>query len=140
MQELIFQVIDASRTVKDFCKSKNVKSICVIQGKIYAGCKDSSVQVSFPGSGHNFETTPSDKTVLIDVVCVVLSGNNSSEQQRARDQSTIKELDDAKAAHKLNCQLQRLDVHCEYGGPWVQYKGEDISAICMFVLEKPWND
>ncbi|KAK3441105.1 hypothetical protein EUGRSUZ_B01598 [Eucalyptus grandis] len=38
------KVIDASRTVKDFCKSKNVKSICVIQGKIYAGCKDSSVQ------------------------------------------------------------------------------------------------
>ncbi|XP_030460055.1 putative E3 ubiquitin-protein ligase LIN-1 isoform X2 [Syzygium oleosum] len=38
------KVIDASRTVKEVCKSKNVKSICVIQGKIYAGCKDSSVQ------------------------------------------------------------------------------------------------
>ncbi|XP_048136310.1 putative E3 ubiquitin-protein ligase LIN-1 isoform X2 [Rhodamnia argentea] len=44
LRELIFQVIDASRTVKEICKSKNVKSICVIQGKIYAGCKDSSVQ------------------------------------------------------------------------------------------------
>lgn len=38
------KVIDASRTVKEICKTKNVKSICVIQGKIYAGCKDSSVQ------------------------------------------------------------------------------------------------
>ncbi|KAF8017521.1 hypothetical protein BT93_H2640 [Corymbia citriodora subsp. variegata] len=38
------KVIDASRTVKEICKSKNVKSMCVIHGKIYAGCKDSSVQ------------------------------------------------------------------------------------------------
>lgn len=97
-----------------------MKSICVIQGKIYAGCKDSSVQVGFPGSRHKFKTTPSDKTALIDVVLVVLSGNNSSEQQRTRDQSAVEELDDAKAAHQFNCQLQRLDVHCKYGGPWVE--------------------
>ncbi|XP_024194491.1 putative E3 ubiquitin-protein ligase LIN-1 isoform X1 [Rosa chinensis] len=38
------KVIDASRKVKDNCTNKKVKCMAVVQGKIYAGCKDSSIQ------------------------------------------------------------------------------------------------
>ncbi|KAI5349502.1 PREDICTED: putative E3 ubiquitin-ligase [Prunus dulcis] len=38
------KVFDASRKVKDNCKNKRVKCLAVVQGKIYAGCKDSSIQ------------------------------------------------------------------------------------------------
>lgn len=38
-------MFDASRKVKDNCKSKKVNCLAVVQGKIYAGCKDSSIQV-----------------------------------------------------------------------------------------------
>ena len=40
-----FQVFDASRKVKDNCTKKKVKCMAVVHGKIYAGCKDSSIQV-----------------------------------------------------------------------------------------------
>ncbi|KAK6913763.1 WD40 repeat [Dillenia turbinata] len=38
------RVIDPSRTVKDVSKSKHVKCMTVYQGKIFAGCTDSSIQ------------------------------------------------------------------------------------------------
>ncbi|XP_050372846.1 putative E3 ubiquitin-protein ligase LIN-1 isoform X3 [Argentina anserina] len=38
------KVFDASRKAKDICTNKKVKCMVVIQGKIYAGCKDSSIQ------------------------------------------------------------------------------------------------
>ncbi|KAK6930177.1 hypothetical protein RJ641_004271 [Dillenia turbinata] len=38
------RVIDPSRTVKDVLKSKHVKCMTVYQGKIFAGCTDSSIQ------------------------------------------------------------------------------------------------
>ncbi|XP_059632741.1 putative E3 ubiquitin-protein ligase LIN-1 isoform X2 [Cornus florida] len=38
------KVFDASKTAKDICKSKRVKCIRVIDGKIYVGCMDSSIQ------------------------------------------------------------------------------------------------
>ncbi|KAI4364445.1 hypothetical protein MLD38_020536 [Melastoma candidum] len=38
------KVIDSSRKVKEICKKKKVKSMAVVHGKIYAGCKDSSIQ------------------------------------------------------------------------------------------------
>jgi len=40
-----FKVYDSSRTARDICKAKKVKSMRVVQGKIYIGCKDSSIQV-----------------------------------------------------------------------------------------------
>ncbi|GKV31484.1 hypothetical protein SLEP1_g40169 [Rubroshorea leprosula] len=44
--------IDSSRKAKNICKSKNVKSMRVIQGRIYAGCMDSSIQ-ELPMTGNN---------------------------------------------------------------------------------------
>lgn len=41
----VFQVFDASRKVKDICKSKHVKCVRVVQGRLYIGCMDSSIQV-----------------------------------------------------------------------------------------------
>ncbi|KAM0984913.1 hypothetical protein ACFX13_012464 [Malus domestica] len=38
------KVFDASRKAKYNCKSKKVKCMAVVQGKIFAGCKDSSIQ------------------------------------------------------------------------------------------------
>ncbi|KAJ0091794.1 hypothetical protein Patl1_25043 [Pistacia atlantica] len=38
------KVINSSRTVKDICMSKKVKSMSIIQKRIYAGCTDSSIQ------------------------------------------------------------------------------------------------
>ncbi|KAL0414749.1 UNVERIFIED_CONTAM: putative E3 ubiquitin-protein ligase LIN [Sesamum radiatum] len=38
------KVIDASRKAKDIFKNKRVKCIRVAQGKVYAGCMDSSIQ------------------------------------------------------------------------------------------------
>nr|XP_011462732.1 PREDICTED: putative E3 ubiquitin-protein ligase LIN-1 isoform X3 [Fragaria vesca subsp. vesca] len=38
------KVFDASRKVKENCMNKRVKCMAVVQGKIYAGCKDSSIQ------------------------------------------------------------------------------------------------
>ncbi|KAF6143709.1 hypothetical protein GIB67_021719 [Kingdonia uniflora] len=38
------KVFDASRKVKIIFKSKNVKCMAVVQGKLYLGCKDSSIQ------------------------------------------------------------------------------------------------
>lgn len=38
------KVFDASRKVKDNCTKKKVKCMAVVHGKIYAGCKDSSIQ------------------------------------------------------------------------------------------------
>ncbi|KAI5581095.1 hypothetical protein BDE02_08G198200 [Populus trichocarpa] len=38
------KVYDSSRTARDICKAKKVKSMRVVQGKIYIGCKDSSIQ------------------------------------------------------------------------------------------------
>ncbi|KAJ6911971.1 hypothetical protein NC652_022301 [Populus alba x Populus x berolinensis] len=38
------KVYDSSRTARDICKAKKVKSMRVVQGKIYIGCKDSGIQ------------------------------------------------------------------------------------------------
>lgn len=38
------KVFDASRKAKDICKSKHVKCIRVVQGRLYIGCMDSSIQ------------------------------------------------------------------------------------------------
>ncbi|XVE82157.1 hypothetical protein DITRI_Ditri15bG0124200 [Diplodiscus trichospermus] len=38
------KVFDSSRAVKSICKSKSVKCMSVVQGRIYAGCTDSSIQ------------------------------------------------------------------------------------------------
>ncbi|KAJ6319053.1 hypothetical protein OIU76_014407 [Salix suchowensis] len=37
------KVYDSSRTARDICKAKKVKSMRVVDGKIYVGCKDSSI-------------------------------------------------------------------------------------------------
>lgn len=39
-----FKVIDASRKARDVFKNKRVKCTRVSQGKVYAGCTDSSIQ------------------------------------------------------------------------------------------------
>ncbi|KAL5785199.1 hypothetical protein ACOSQ2_007591 [Xanthoceras sorbifolium] len=38
------KVFDSSRTAKDVCRSKSVKCMSVVQGRIYIGCTDSSIQ------------------------------------------------------------------------------------------------
>ncbi|CAK7323112.1 unnamed protein product [Dovyalis caffra] len=38
------KVYDSSRTSKNICKTKKVKCMNLVQGKIYIGCKDSSIQ------------------------------------------------------------------------------------------------
>ncbi|XP_027115995.1 putative E3 ubiquitin-protein ligase LIN-1 isoform X1 [Coffea arabica] len=38
------KVFDASRNAKDIFKNKSVKAMTVVQGKVYAGCVDSSIQ------------------------------------------------------------------------------------------------
>ncbi|KAJ4722163.1 RING-type E3 ubiquitin transferase [Melia azedarach] len=38
------KVIDSSRTLKDICRSKGAKCMSVMQGRIYVGCMDSSIQ------------------------------------------------------------------------------------------------
>ncbi|OWM71234.1 hypothetical protein CDL15_Pgr011361 [Punica granatum] len=38
------KALDSSRKIEEICKSRKVKCVSVIQGKIYAGCKDSSIQ------------------------------------------------------------------------------------------------
>ncbi|XP_017975654.1 PREDICTED: putative E3 ubiquitin-protein ligase LIN-1 isoform X1 [Theobroma cacao] len=39
-----FKVFDSSRTVNSICKSRSVKCMRIVQGRIYAGCTDSSIQ------------------------------------------------------------------------------------------------
>ncbi|XP_065863671.1 putative E3 ubiquitin-protein ligase LIN-1 [Euphorbia lathyris] len=38
------KMFDSSRVIKDVCKSKKVKCIIPVQGKLYIGCMDSSIQ------------------------------------------------------------------------------------------------
>ncbi|WCJ23483.1 Transducin/WD40 repeat-like superfamily protein [Euphorbia peplus] len=38
------KMFDSSRVIKDVCKSKKVKCIIPVQGKLYVGCMDSSIQ------------------------------------------------------------------------------------------------
>ncbi|XP_015573372.2 putative E3 ubiquitin-protein ligase LIN-1 [Ricinus communis] len=38
------KVLDSSRTVKDLCKNKKFKCMSAVQGKLYIGCTDSSIQ------------------------------------------------------------------------------------------------
>lgn len=42
-QNSFFQMIDASRKARDVVKNKRVKCMRVAQGKVYAGCVDSSI-------------------------------------------------------------------------------------------------
>ncbi|PIA61365.1 hypothetical protein AQUCO_00300721v1 [Aquilegia coerulea] len=38
------KVFDKSRKVKSICKNKHVKCMAIVQGKLYVGCRDSSIQ------------------------------------------------------------------------------------------------
>ncbi|XVF38737.1 hypothetical protein REPUB_Repub20aG0127400 [Reevesia pubescens] len=49
------KVFDSVRTVNSICKSKSVKCMRVVQGRIYAGCTDSSIQELSITSNHERE-------------------------------------------------------------------------------------
>ncbi|XP_039007179.1 putative E3 ubiquitin-protein ligase LIN isoform X2 [Hibiscus syriacus] len=49
------KVFDSSRTVNSICKNKSVKCMKMVQGRIYAGCTDSSIQEISLTSNHQRE-------------------------------------------------------------------------------------
>jgi hypothetical protein len=48
MQKIYYlQLVNKSREIRDIFKGKHGKCMSVSQGKLYIGCTDSSIQVSF---------------------------------------------------------------------------------------------
>ncbi|KAK2645809.1 hypothetical protein Ddye_021004 [Dipteronia dyeriana] len=56
------KVFDSSRTAKDIYKNKNVKCMSVVQGRIYIGCTDSSIQELSIANNHEQEIKARTKT------------------------------------------------------------------------------
>ncbi|KAK3189543.1 hypothetical protein Dsin_029104 [Dipteronia sinensis] len=56
------KVFDSSRTAKDIYKNKNVKCMSVVQGRIYIGCTDSSIQELTIANNHEREIKAPTKT------------------------------------------------------------------------------
>ncbi|PPR88952.1 hypothetical protein GOBAR_AA31723 [Gossypium barbadense] len=55
------KVIDSLRTTNSICKTKSVKCMKMVQGRIYAGCTDSSIQEVSLSSNHQREIKPAVK-------------------------------------------------------------------------------
>ena len=101
----VMQVFDSSRKVKDAFKSKHVKCIRASQGKIYVGCMDSSIQVGY--NRHIYKKEKKIKQQVIYVIILIDIGVKYWKQPATTNQSSIKELDDAKQAYQFNISVQR---------------------------------